>query len=189
MSTEKITARILADAEAEAGEIVADANAKAAALEAEAAARVEALRKETELETAEKRKSILEKREADARLDSAKLLLGKKRRVVDTVYDEAHSRLLELPKEQALQLCARLLKEYAEDGDEIVFAKSFAYAKEAALLPVVKEKKLRVAAEKEEFSGGLRLVGKVSDKDLSFGALLKADRDEHQAALAREIFK
>lgn len=189
MGTERITARILSDAEAEARAIVEEAENKAAKLFAEASARADKARKETEADVEAKRKSILEKRAADARLDSAKMLLKEKRKVVDAVYDEAHSRLLELPKEDALRLIGRLLNGYAEEGDEIVFAKNFPYAAEVEILPVVKEKKLRVCENAEAFSGGIRLIGKISDKDLSYGALLIADRDEHQAELARELFK
>ena len=46
-----------------------------------------------------------------------------------------------------------------------------------------------IAKESQEIGGGLRLIGKVSDKDLSFKALVLADRDKNQASLARELFK
>ena len=36
---------------------------------------------------------------------------------------------------------------------------------------------------------GLRLQGKTCDKDLSYGALLLADRDEYQSALAEKLFR
>jgi vacuolar-type H+-ATPase subunit E/Vma4 len=189
MGTEQITKRILSDAEAEALAIVADAEKKAEKLLSDASLRAEETRKTIEAEVAEKRRAILEKRAADARLDCAKALLGEKRKVVETVYDEAHSRLLELPKEDAVALVERLLCAYAEAGDEIVFDKYFPYAAEVKILPVVKEKDLRIAKESQEIGGGLRLIGKVSDKDLSFKALILADRDENQASLARELFK
>ena len=189
MSVEKLTERILADATAEAESIVAEAQAKAEKITAEAMARAEALKTETEAEMAEKRKSILEKRAAAARLDSAKILLREKRRVLDAIYDEALSRLLELSKEESVKLIASLLAYYAEEGDEIVFAKNFPYASEVKLLPLVAEKGLTVAEKTEDFSGGIRLRGKISDKDLSYGALLLADREENQAKIAAELFK
>ena len=189
MGTEQITKRILSDAEAEALAIVAAAEKKAEKLLSEASLRAEETRKTVESEVAEKRRAILEKRAADARLDSAKALLGEKRKVLETVYDEAHSRLLELPKEDALALVERLLCTYAETGDEIVFDKYFPYAADIKILPIVQEKGLRVAKDTQEIGGGLRLIGKVSDKDLSFKALILADRDENQASLARELFK
>ena len=70
-------------------------------------------------------------------------------------------------------------------------AGAFSLAKEAGveILPIVKEKGLKLAPESAEIDGGFRLKGTVSDKDLSYGALLAADRERYQAELAREIFK
>lgn len=189
MGKQQIVERILSDAEAEARTIADEAESKAAKLLAEASARADELRRETEAEAKAKRKSILEKRAADARLDGAKLLLKEKRKVVATVYDEALSRLLELSKEDALRLAKNLLEGYAEEGDEIFFAANFPYAEEVKLLPVIEKRGLKIASERLTLDGGMRLKGRVSDKDLSYGALLAADRDEYQADLARKLFK
>ena len=189
MAVDQITERILFDAEAESRAIVEDAENKAAKLLAEASARAEQAKAETEADVAEKRKSILEKRAADVRLDGAKRLLAEKRKVVDDVYERALARLLALSREDGIKLAERLLREYAEAGDEIVFADTFRYQSEVALLPIVREKGLRIAAETQHFSGGMRLNGIKADKDISYGALLYADREENQTELATEIFK
>ena len=46
-----------------------------------------------------------------------------------------------------------------------------------------------LSPERAEIGGGFVLRGKTSDKDLSYGALLAADREEHQAEIAAELFK
>ncbi len=189
MSTELVVERILCDAKAEADAIVKEAENKAEKILADASARSEKLRMETEEETKAKCDSILEKRQAGARLDGAKLFLKEKRKVIDTIYDEALSRLLELSKEDSVLLVEKLLEKYAEQGDVIVFAKNFPYEAEIEILPVVKAKGLTVSSEKLPLSGGLRLQGETSDKDLSYGALLVADRDEYQSALAEKLFR
>lgn len=56
-------------------------------------------------------------------------------------------------------------------------------------MPVVEKKKLKISAQRVEIDGGMRLVGETSDKDLSYGALLAADKDEYQAELAKALFK
>ena len=188
MGTQKIIEKIRSDAEMEAQAIVQAAEEKAAKILADASASAQDNRKTAEAEVSEKRKSIMEKRAADARLDSAKLLLGEKRKVVDAVYDEALSRLLELSKEDCLRLTQRLLECYAEKGDELFFAANYPYKAEASQLPIVQEKQLVVSEQYLTLSGGFQLRGKVSDKDLSYAALLQADRDENQAALAAELF-
>lgn len=189
MSTELVVERILCDAKAEADAIVKEAELKAEKILAEASARSEKLRIETEEETKAKCDFILEKKGAGARLDGAKLFLKEKRKVIDTIYDEALSRLLELSKEDSVKLVVRLLEKYAEEGDVIVFAKNFPYEAEIKIHPVVSAKGLTISSERLPLSGGLRLQGKTCDKDLSYGALLLADRDEYQSALAEKLFR
>ena len=188
MSEQAIVEKIIADAKIEAQAIIADAQVRAQGTIAAANARAEK-RKMGEKAAAEARaESILEGKAATARLDCAKILLGEKRAVIDEVYAHALKSLKELGKAEALHLYGRLLEEYAEEGDEVVFAESFKYVAEASKLDIVKERKLKVSAKKANIDGGLLLVGKNSDKNLSFSALLAADREEYQAEIAAKIF-
>ena len=188
MSEQAIVDKIIADANAEAQAIIADAEKKAEGTVAAASVRAEK-RKQGEKIAADKRaESILEGKAATARLDSAKILLGEKRAVIDEVYARALGGLKELGKAEALHLIEKLLKEHAEEGDEVLFADSFKFAQDAAKLDIVKEKKLKISAKKADIDGGMLLIGKNSDKDLSYSALLAADREENQASIAAAIF-
>ena len=189
MSIQNIIDKILSDAQAEANATLAAAESQAAKLLAQSTAKAEQQRRDTEREVAEKTQSVLEKRAADARLESAKILLQEKRKAVDSVYALALQRLVALPKEDALKLAATLLEKYAEEGDELFFAENFKYADEVSLLPVVQARKLVLAKDRLPLDGGMKLVGRVSDKDLSFGALLATDKDAYQAKLAKALFK
>lgn len=188
MSREAILERILLDAEAEAENIVAEAQAKAAAAREKAAAEAEEYRAEAEAETAEKCAAIAEGKAATARLDCAKILLAEKRKVIAAIYECALRELLALNERDCLALTERLLKAYAGEGDEVVFARSYRYADGAQRLAVAAEKKLKFPKERAEIEGGFLLRGKKSDTDLSYSALLEADREEHQAELAAELF-
>lgn len=188
MGKQQVLDQILSDARAEAQTILEEAESKAAKLLADADLRVEELERTTKQEVEERRKTILEKRAAAARLDGAKFLLGEKRKVIDTIYDEVLSRILELGAEECIAIFRRLLSVYAEDGDEILFAENFPYAEQIALLPVIKEKNLKISDQRIVLDGGMRLIGQKSDKDLSFGAILNADRERYQAELAQKLF-
>ncbi len=188
MSEQAIVEKIIADAEQEAQAIVADAQKKAEATIAAANARAERKRQGEKVSADKKAESILEGRAATARLDSAKIMLGEKRAVIDEVYARALKSILNIGKAEALHLFEGLLKEYAEEGDEIVFAENFAYAQEVGQLAIVKERKLKVSPKRADIDGGCLLIGKSSDKNLSFGALLAADREENQASIAAAIF-
>lgn len=188
MGKQEIIERILADAETEAAEILRSANVRAEEIISAANARADEQRAEAQAEANARAKRILDGKAASARLDSAKIMLAEKRRVMDEIYARALKKLLEMKERDTLNLLERLLSEYAEEGDEIVFASNFAYAKGVAALPVIKERKLKISSERAQISGGCILRGALSDKDLSYAALLNADKEEYQAEIAAKLF-
>ena len=188
MSEQAIVERIISDAQKEAEGIIADAQRKAEETVAQAGRKAERNAKGTEAEIKERVNGIYEVKAAAARLDCAKIMLGEKRAVIDEIYSRALEKLVGLNKTDALSIAEKLLSSYAEEGDEIVFAENYKYAKEVLALPVVKDKKLKLSKDKAKIDGGFILVGKSSDKDLSYGSLLKADREEHQAEIAADLF-
>lgn len=188
MSEQAIVEKIISDAEAEAQAIISDAEKKAEETVDKANLWAER-RKEGEKQAADKRaESILDGKAATARLDCAKIMLAEKRAVIDEVYARALEQLKNLGKADAVHLFERLLTLYAEEGDEVVFADGFSYAQDVAKLGVIKEKKLKVSPKKANIDGGCILIGKNSDKDLSFTALLAVDREERQAEIASALF-
>ena len=189
MSKELIRERILSDAADEARAIEQAAKDKAAEIVAVAMKKAENERRETEQEAKAKFDSVQEKRAAAARLESSKIWLSEKRKVIDGIYALAKDRLVTLEKEESVGLSERLLSRYAEQGDEIVFAENYKFVAEVALLPIVEKLGLKISKERVKIDGGFLLKGEKADKDLSYGALLASDRDAYQAELAREIFK
>ncbi len=189
MGKEDIIARILSDAEREAQAIVEEAQREAESRVAEANAAAEKLKAETEEEIAARAKRISEGKAAAARLDSSKLLLAEKRRVIDEIYARALKSLLSLGEHESLALVERLLKENAEEGDEVVFAADYPYAAKAARLSVIAEKNLKVGKTRAGTGGGFLLLGKTCDKDVTFRALLALDREKNEPALAAQLFK
>lgn len=130
---------------------------------------------------------------ATARLDVKKIMLAARKKAVENVYAEAKKRLIDLGEEETLTLFNRLLCLYAEEGDAVIFADGFRYAEGVKLLPVFAQKKLKAVSDGAAFAGvkidgGLYLAGKTADKDLSFDALLKADREENESRIAAELF-
>ena len=188
MNEQAIVERIISDAESEAEAIIKDAEARAAETVARANERAERMKKGTEAEVAEKSKGIFDGKAATARLDCAKIMLAEKRGVIDEIYRRALEQLIGLGEKETVVLANRLLEEYAEEGDEIIFAENFRYNQAVSKLSIIKERKLKVSAKTASLDGGFMLSGKVSDKNLSYGALLSADRDSRQAEIAAEIF-
>lgn len=189
MSKESIVERIISDAEKEAENIISQAEIRAGQVVDDASLRAERKLAGVKAEVAQKVKSILDGKAATARLDGAKAELAEKRRVIDVVYKNALEALIALDKKTALALADRLLSYFAEEGDEIVFAANYKYPADVLKLDVVKEKKLKVSHAKASVDGGFVLKGKNCDKDVSYGALLQLDREEHQAEIAATVFK
>ena len=189
MSAQSIIDKIKSDSQAEAEQIVAIAEEKAAAIVAHATKRAEELRKETEESVAKQTQSIKEKKAAADRLESSKITLAQKRITLARVYQLALDELLALNKEDTLRIFSTLLERYAEEGDEVYFAENFKYVEDVAILPVIKKRKLKIANTRLPLDGGVRLVGEKADKDLSYGALLRADKEAYQAKIAEELFQ
>lgn len=189
MGKDSIVERIISDAEKEAENIIAQAEARAAQTVQEADLRAERKLTGVKAEVAQKVKAILDGKAATARLDGAKAELAEKRRVIDIVYKNALDALIGLDKKTSLSLADRLLSDFAEEGDEIVFATNYKYFAEVSKLDIVKEKKLKISNGKLALDGGFILKGKNSDKDVSYGALLEFDREEYQAEIAAAVFK
>lgn len=186
---EDIVTRILADADGEAQTIIREAQQRAEDILAAAQAQAAQNRAEAEQEIKVKAQAIADGKAAAARLDGAKVLLAEKRRVIDVIYKCALAALVGLKKKDSVALADRLLSAYAEEGDELVFSSEYAYEDDVAALPVVKRLALTVAKKRQELGGGFMLRGKICDKDLSYPALIEADRSAHQAELAMQLFK
>lgn len=188
MSKEGIVERILSDAHERAQAIVAAAEKQAEDIIAEANESARRDEKGVKAEVEEKCAAIKSGKEAEARLDSAKVLLAQKRRVIDSIYERALSELKELKKADAVAFADKILQEHAEDGDIIAFAPDFKYAQEVSRLDICAEKKLKIALNAEGVNGGFVLRGKISDKDVSYSALLLADREQYEVEIAAAVF-
>lgn len=193
MSVESIVERIRSDGETEAEAILAAGKRKAEETENGAKAEAERLRRETESDVEKRAAAVAAHFAATARLDVKKIMLAARKKAVENVYAEAKKRLIDLGEEETLTLFNRLLCLYAEEGDAVIFADGFRYTEGVKLLPVFAEKKLKAVSDGAAFAGvkidgGLYLAGKTADKDLSFDALLKADREENESRIAAELF-
>lgn len=193
MSVESIVERIRSDGKTEAEAILAAGKRKAEETENGAKAEAERLRRETESDVEKRAAAVAAHFAATARLDVKKIMLAARKKAVENVYAEAKKRLIHLGEEETLALFNRLLCLYAEEGDAVIFADGFRYTEGVKLLPVFAEKKLKAVSDGAAFAGvkidgGLYLAGKTADKDLSFDALLKADREENESRIAAELF-
>ena len=122
---DKITGRIVADAQAEADAILADARAKADAIAADWDARA---RKEAADITARGQKNAAERRERlanMAQLEGRKRILAAKQEMLGRAFDKAQEKLLSLPEEEYVELQASLCVKAAVTGRATTFLPTF----------------------------------------------------------------
>ena len=185
---EVLIGRIRADGEANAAAILSEAETYRKQTEARAEveiAETEALLKaeaDREISGARERKKTL------AALERRKMLLAAKQRVIDGVYRSALAKLNAMDKAEKLARTDRLLRKYAEEGDEIVLAENGGIgAEEVSSLPVERERSLSVRSD-GKFDGGFVLSGKKCDKDFGNAAVLAAVREETETEIAGKLF-
>lgn len=186
---EAIVGRIISDAEKKAAERKAEAVARADAALADAKARAgEYLangRRVLEKEAAE----IVARRETVAGLDRRKLMLAAKRGAVEAALARALEIARAFDKKKYLSVLEDLLQAYAEEGDAAELAADAPVSdREFTSCKAFTEKKLRFAGRNESLAGGVRLENDVCVKDLSFRALLEANRNELEREIAAAVF-
>ena len=187
MSLETLKERILSDAKGEAEALVTAAKDKAAAIEAEAEQEAKESREREEKEVAERIRAMEEGSAATVRLEAKKFNLKERRRVLDTIYERALKELFSLSEKESMELLSNLLKEYAKEGDTIALSEDYPYP--AAAEKAITKAGYKLSSARAKIRGGFYLYGKKCDRDISYEALLKADREENQAELAAKIFK
>ena len=187
MSLERLEKRIVSDATEEAEALVLAARNKAAAIEAEADAEVKASREREEREVAEKIRAMEDGSAASVRLEKKKFNLKERRRVIDTIYERALKELLSLSEKESMELLLSLLREFASAGDTVALSEDYPHP--AAAAKAIASAGYKLSTARANIRGGFYLYGKKCDRDLSYEALLKEDREANQAELAAKIFR
>ena len=181
---EAIVQKIIADANERTAQCTQNAQARADAMKAEAEKAAQAKLEEGRraLETEER----LIRRETLAALDCRKQLLAARRAVIDAALSRALETACAFPEARYLAVLERLLTQYAEEGDGVRLSAS-APVTEASLqsLKVFSARKLRFLGKDGDFEGGMRLYGATYETDLSFRALIQAQRFELERDIAQ----
>lgn len=188
-SNEAIINKIINDAEDTAAKNIGEAQAKADKIIADAEAKASE-KKDKELSVKDAlRKEIIARRITVANLDARKIILTKKSEIVEEVFAKTIDSIVkgkEYPK-----MIENMLMQYAEDGDEVMTAKSDAEIVTDKLIQKVakaKKIKLNLAKEHGDFRGGIMLIGKNCDKNITLDYELREIKEEIEAEVAKILF-
>ena len=188
-SKEAIIGTIMSEAEEKAAKITQKGNEDADKLISDAKAFAEELNNKLKSEYASDEAETLRRRKTVAALDAKKLVLKAKQEVLSEVFLRAYDKLCALQKSDYLALVDKLLVLSEEDGDEVVLSDDGVITDgDIKTLGVYKERNLTVSPENGDFKGGVKLIGKICDKDLSFRQVLDEKKDSLSAKIAEELF-
>ena len=192
---EKISARILADAEAEAAAIRGQAEEKAAQIAADYDKKIaaEQQRLSAEVEAAKQ----LERDQGAARMAARRQLLETKQALVDKAFRQAEQQLRSLPQAEYEALCAHLACGASTSGcEELIFSAedrervgAAVTAKANELLQKAgKPAQLTLSAETRPIRGGVVLKNGLIETNCSLGTLVDGLRPELSGKVAARLF-
>ncbi len=135
------------------------------------------------------RDEIIKRKTTVASLEVKKLVLQAKKQIVDKAFDEA-AKLIKSDEKAYKNLIERMLS-FVEDGDEIVLSEfDEKLVSDEFVEKTVKKlgKKATISEKRGSFKGGIKLVGKNTDKNLTLEAELAEFRREEESVVAQILF-
>ena len=189
---EKITARMKEDAARSLSELNAQTEQELRRIREESAARAE-----KERETAGERAHLAAQERYErlcsaAEMETRKLTLSAKQKVLAETYDRALEILCSMPREQYLSLLVRLLKAAGGKGDEKIALSAKDRDEMGETLVERANKELNahytLAGEAADIRAGLVLVGRDCDVNCSFETLLALSREKTERGAAKLLF-
>ncbi len=194
-NADKLLARILEDAKAEAARIEAAAAAEAEAIAEKAEKEAAAIAAEAEAKAAAALHEVVEHAETAAKLDARKQALGAKRAVLDEAFAAALEKLNALAGEARISLLVKMASLEADGGETVAFAPAEEAAaasvldKVNAALAAAGKAPLALGAADASIQGGFKLLSGGYEKDCSFEAMLREARDRLESGVAKRLFE
>ena len=189
---EKITQRITSDAQAEVDRILGDAREEAARITAnyreQADAEAQELDAKNERAAAEQEERLI----SAAQMKASRFLLAAKQEMVEKAYIQALDKLCAMPKEQYVDVLAKLLVEASSSGkEEAVFSKEDREQVGKAAVEKANQisgKQLRLSEETQPIRGGFILKDKNVEVNCTFETLVRLQKAETAGAVVKTLF-
>ena len=192
---EKITARIIEDAEREIAQMQRENEEKINALTAEAKSAAE----QESLELLTRGRRAAEERErlsSSAAVECRKMELAAKQELLNEAFAVAVEELCHLPREKYLALIASLAAEVAEGGEEMILSPQDAseigpevvLLANTALREAGKPGKLTLSAEPRSIPGGFILSHGDVELNCAFDTLVRLQREKLEKEVAAILF-
>ena len=189
---EKITQRIASDAQAEVDRILGDAREEAARISANYRAQADAEAQELDAKNERAAAEQEERLISAAQMKASRLQLAAKQEMVEKAYIQALDKLCAMPKEQYVDVLAKLLVEASSNGkEEAVFSKEDREQVGKAAVEKANQlsgKQLRLSEETQPIRGGFILKDKNVEVNCTFETLVRLQKAEIAGAVVKTLF-
>ena len=189
---EKITQRIASEAQAEIDRILGDARDEADRIaesyRAQADGEAAELNARNEKNAAEREERLV----SAAQMEARKVLLAAKQEMVEKAYIQALDKLCAMPKEQYVDVLAKLLVEASSNGkEEAVFSKEDREQAGKAAVEKANQlsgKQILLSEETQPIRGGFILKDKNVEVNCTFETLVRLQKAETAGAVVKTLF-
>lgn len=190
MSLAQITEKIKRDAQADADLKIKEAQAKAATITKQADEQCAAIKADFKARFDAERPEIFRRREIVAKLDVNKMQLQAKRDLIADVYKEALKQLAEMPKEEYLAFCEKLLESAGAKEGELQISAGEKYIDNAWVDAYNKKAgaKLVLSETKADISGGFLVEQDRIITNCSWDMLLQVAREQQETDVIKRLF-
>lgn len=120
MSIEKITSKILSDAEGSAKVVLDEAKAKADGIVAEAEAKAAQVLEKAEKQGLEDKEKLITRKKAVADIDGRKLVLEAKQQLIGQCFEKAVDKLTSMDKDRYIEFLAGLVAKTGETEGQLI---------------------------------------------------------------------
>lgn len=161
MSIEKITSKILSDAENSAKVTLDEARAAGDAILAEAEERAAAILKQAEETGLAEKEKLISRRKSVADIDGRKLVLEEKQKLIARCFDQAVEQIASMEKSSYIEFLAGLVKKTGEKEGELILNEKDAAAVGGALIEAISaadaDSRITLSEETRKIQGGFLL--------------------------------
>ena len=195
---DKITSRILADAEAECAVVKKESDERCAAIRAENEKKAQDEYLRLVREGVKDTEQRVQRMDSTARLEAKKSILGMKQETVSRAFDLARERIAELPERDYIAFLAREAADAAITGqEEVIFCERDRKSVGAKAVKAANELlsargvpgTLTLSDDTREMSGGLMLKQGDIEVNCTVDTLLDLSRGELAAQVAQVLFE
>ena len=186
---EKISARILADAETEAAAIRAQAEEKAAQIRTDYDRRIESEQQRLTAEAQAEAEKQLARDQGAARMAARRQLLETKQSLVDAAFRQAEQQLLSLPEAEYIKLCAQLAAQASATGYEaLIFCEADRKRVGQAVTEQANALLQKAGKPAELMCGGVVLKDGLIETNCSIGTMVSGLRPALSGKVAACLF-